>query len=363
MLPPRVLDVRGNSRVVALTVIVLIFAVHAIDRGIVAVVLEPLRQDFGLTDAQAGIIGGLAYGVAYALACIPMGIMVDRLNRRNLLGSILTIWSLLTLLSGVVQSYAGLIACRAGVGAAESGGGPASVSLIADLYRPHERARAFGVLYLGGGFGAAIAAVLGGWIAREYSWRAALIGAGIPGLVIAVALFLLVREPVRGASEGVKVGRAPDARTLVGFFRQQRSLFWIYIAVPSVGIAMSVLATWTIPFLMRRHGLDVAMAGLMLGMMLGPAMGVGSVLTGHIADLLGRRSAWHRMAFSAGSLILALPALWLGYTTNILWVTVAALAVVQILFTSFIAPMIGHSPSGECPDIRNPGPPRAQGWL
>lgn len=179
--PPRHLDARDGSRATALGIIVLIYAVHAIDRGIVSVVLEPMRRDLGLDDVQAGVLGGLAYGVAYAVTCIPMGIMVDRLNRRNLLSAILTIWSAMTLLAGFVQSYAGLVACRAAVGAAESGGGPTSISLVSDLYRPEERARALGLLYLGSGLGAAAAAIVGGWIARQYGWQIALIAAGAPG--------------------------------------------------------------------------------------------------------------------------------------------------------------------------------------
>lgn len=353
MLPPsRLGQDQASSRAVALTIIVLVFMVHAIDRGIVAVVLEPLRQEFGLDDAQAGIIGGLAYGVAYALACIPMGIMVDRLNRRNLLGAILATWSAMTLLGGLAQSFAGLVACRAAVGVAESGGGPASVSLISDMYRPDERARAFGMLFLGGGLGAAIAAVVGGWIAREFDWRMALICAGIPGLFVAALLFALVREPVRGASEGVIVGRAPDAGTLARFFVRQQSMKWIYVAIPAVGIAMSVVATWTIPFLMRRHGLDIAMAGLMLGLLMGPAMGIGSVMTGQIADRLGKHSPRRRIAFSAVSLVLTLPALWTAYTTDKLWLTVASLAAAQMLFTSFLAPIIGVITMLCRPDMR-----------
>lgn len=150
-----------------------------------------------------------------------------------------------------------------------------------------------------------------------------------------------MREPARGQSEGLSVDGAPGLRIMLRFFAKQRSMTWIYIAIPTVGMAMSVLATWTIPFLMRRYGIDIAMAGLMLGLLLSLGMGVGSVVTSQIADRLGRRSARHRIIFSCTCLALAVPALWVGYSTDMLWLSVTALAFSQVFFASFIAPIIG----------------------
>lgn len=340
-----------RSRATALAIIVLVFTVHSIDRGVVAVVLEPARLAFGLSDAQAGILGGLAYGAAYAASCIPIGLLVDRVSRRNLLGALLSIWSSMTLLSGFAQSFAALVACRAAVGAAEAGGGPASMSLISDLYGPKERARAFGVLYLGSGLGAAGAAIVGGWVAREFGWRHALIAAGVPGLLIALALFLLVGEPARGASEGVRAARPPKLREAFGFFARQHSLLWLYLGVPMVGGAMSVLATWTMPFLMRQHGLDIAQAGLALGLLLGPGLGLGAVVTGHLADLFGRTPG-RRIVFGLVCLTLVLPALLLGYGTRSLVVCLAALALAQVLLASFLAPIVGLVTNLTRPNLR-----------
>src|SRR5690606_13029058 len=107
-----------------------------LDRTVVSIVIEPIRKEFGLSDGQLGLLTGMVYGLTFALAGIPLGLLVDRVNRRRLLAVLVLVWSGFTALAGFAQTFAHLLLARMGVGAAEAGGSPASMSIISDLFPP-----------------------------------------------------------------------------------------------------------------------------------------------------------------------------------------------------------------------------------
>ncbi|GAC1576137.1 MAG: MFS transporter [Sphingomicrobium sp.] len=324
-----------------MTLLVLVYVVHAIDRGALVVVLEPIRREFGLSDSQAGALGGLVYGLAYALCCVPLGALVDRVNRRNLLAGLIAVWSAATLLAGFASSYVMLLLSRGAVGGAESGGGPSAISIVADYFGRERRASVYGLLYFGAGAGGAISAMLCGWLAGSYGWRVALFVAGGPGLLLALLLLRFLKEPVRGATERLPDGDAPGASEIFDFFWAQHSLMWIYIGVPAAGIAMSVVATWTIPFLMRSHGIGLGGAGLMVGLMLAIGVGASNLVSGLAADRFGRNSPVRRLAISTVCLVLTIPFAWAGYCATNLWVGIPLIFIAEALMSSVLAPVLG----------------------
>lgn len=332
---------KSGGRHWALFLIVFVYAMHSFDRGIITVVLEPVRTEFSLDDRQMGILGGLSYGLSYGLMAIPIGLLVDRVNRTRLLAALLTVWSLMTLVGGFARSFAALVACRAMVGGAESGGGPASVSLLSDLYGRKERAGAFGFLYLGSGLGGAAAALIGGWVAQIYGWRIALFVAGVPGLLLAISFLVLIKEPARGAAEDMVTDvRASFGETL-RFFLRQSSLLWLFLGVPAAGIAGTVLGTWTIPFLMRSHGLSLQSAGLVLGLMIGLSVGITAVVSGYLVDWMARDSQVRRLWFAGGCLLASAPTAILAYSTSDTRIAIPMIFVTQALQASYLAPVLG----------------------
>jgi len=88
-----------------LAVLTLIYACHALDRGVPNIVLELVKQDFALSDGQVGLFTGTLFGVAFALAGVPLGFISDRVNRRNMLGAILLLWSASTSLGGFARRF------------------------------------------------------------------------------------------------------------------------------------------------------------------------------------------------------------------------------------------------------------------
>lgn len=137
------------ARRTTLIVLTLIATVQFFDRALMVVVMEPIKSEFALSDSQLGLLAGFSYAAAFALAGIPLGWVADRTNRRNLLALLLAVWSALVALAGSAGSFAALVATRVGIGAADAGGQPCSVSTIADLYPRDKRAGAVAVFYVG----------------------------------------------------------------------------------------------------------------------------------------------------------------------------------------------------------------------
>ena len=117
-----------------LIVLTAIYACHSLDRAVVSVVIEPMKAELELTDSDIGVVAGLGYGIAFALAAIPVGIMVDRFNRVRLLSVLVMLWSLFTAVAGFARGFLGLLLARVGVGAAEAGGQPAALSILSDSF-------------------------------------------------------------------------------------------------------------------------------------------------------------------------------------------------------------------------------------
>lgn len=174
-----------------LGLLTLIYLCHAVDRSVISIVLEPLKQEFGISDSQVGILTGLAYATLYALAGIPIGYLIDRRNRRNLLAVLVAVWSACTVACGFAQNYWHLLTARLTVGAAEAGGAPTALSIISDLFPPDRRSTAISIFWVSTALGTAVSFAIGGLVAAEYGWRAAFFVAGLPGLLLVILLLCL----------------------------------------------------------------------------------------------------------------------------------------------------------------------------
>ncbi len=313
---PVALPFTRSYRGYVLAVLTIAQGCHALDRSLIGLVLEPVKNEFGLTDSQAGLLAGLSYGVAFALAAIPFGMAVDRFNRRNLLVFALSLWSGFTLICGLVNSYIGLLFARSAVGAAEAGGSPAGMALLTDYFRPGERASAVGIWYMSAGFGTLLAFMGGGFIAQHYGWRAVFIVGGIPGIILSVLLLLTVREPERGGLDHPKAKAAVelDPRESLSFAARLRLVagapgqVHCMIGLILVAIASSGLIAWLTALLLRVHGMKLAYAGIVVAVCIGIASSFGGGLTGIVVDKLNKRhgfSAQRSAWFAAGMPILS----------------------------------------------------------
>ncbi len=162
-----------RHRTYALIILTLVYMSSHIDRSIVGILAQPIKEDLGLSDTQLGFVGGLAFAVFYATLGIPLALLADRSNRRNIIAVAVTVWSVMTAACGFAGNFAQLVLARIGVGIGEAGSTPQSHSMIADMYAPHERSRAMSVYTLGVVFGVMLGFMIGGYVSTHWGWRTA----------------------------------------------------------------------------------------------------------------------------------------------------------------------------------------------
>jgi MFS family permease len=277
-----------------LGVLVLIYILGTVDRAVLSVIAEPLKLQFHLSDKQIGALTGTAYSVTYALAVLPMGWLIDRVDRRALLSITVAIWSVLTAACAMSSSFIMLVAARMGVGAAEAPVMPASLSLIADVIPKRQRNTAISIYVSGAAVGQILIFILGGWLLMHFDWRRVFLVAGAPAALLAALFYLTTREPKRGALDadpGAASAKAPKdpprhltkiIRDILGNTALCLAILG-YTLVTGVGYSVTV---WITSFLVRVHGMTVGQGAIWAGVGFGVCMTVGSLLAGPLADRL-----------------------------------------------------------------------------
>ncbi|QMV61930.1 MFS transporter [Pseudomonas berkeleyensis] len=273
------------------------------DRTIPAIIIEPIRLEWNLSDLQLGLIG-TAFTIVYALAGIPLGRMADTGARRKIMGWGLAAWSGLTALNGMAWNFWSFLLIRMGVGIGEASYAPAANSLIGDLFPAHKRSRAMGLFMLGLPLGLLLAFfTIGAMVQAFGSWRAPFLIAAVPGLILALFLFF-IREPVRGAAETTRVSSAPvekPLRTVLAI----RTFWWLVLAGLAFNFAAYACNSFMVPMLQRYFGLGLQDAAMATGVIVGFTGLFGLTLGGWVADKVHQRWANGRLLFAAVSMLVA----------------------------------------------------------
>jgi MFS family permease len=290
-----------------LAVLFLLNGLNFFDRNILGAVVEPLRREWGLGDAQIGWIG-TAFTLLYALVGLPLGRLADTWRRTWLLGGGALLWSAMTAVSGLATSFAGLFTARMAVGVGEAVCAPAATSLIGDLFPASRRGRATAVFMLGLPVGIGLSYVVGGAVAQAWGWRATFFVAGLPGIA-AAALCLTLPEPARGTAEAHPIGTLRRSETARALLAQTPTLGWISLSGALHNFNLYALSTFVPALLTRHHGLSVRTAGALSGLMFGVFGGAGMILGGWMGDRLEARREGDRLLGSAVAIALSIPLL------------------------------------------------------
>ncbi len=279
------------------------------DRSIPAIIIEPIRLEWGLSDLQLGLIG-TAFTIVYAIAGVPLGRLADTGARRKIMGWGLALWSGLTAVNGMAWNFWSFLLVRMGVGIGEASYAPAANSLIGDLFPPHKRARAMGIFMLGLPLGLLLAFFSIGAMVKAFdSWRAPFFIAAVPGLVLALFMFF-IKEPRRGAAESVQVAAEPVPQPLRKVLAI-RTFWWLVLAGLTFNFATYACNSFMVPMLQRYFLLPLEQAAMATGVIAGLTGLLGLTAGGWLADRIHQRSATGRLLFAALSMLVA--ALATGY--------------------------------------------------
>ncbi|MEX1147517.1 MAG: MFS transporter [Sphingomonadales bacterium] len=265
---------------------------YNVDRNLVAILVEPLRAEFALSDSQLGLLTGLSFAISFAIAGIPLGLLIDRVNRVKLYTTLMVIWSVATVLCGFAKSYAILLATRVVVGGAESGAAPASMSILSDYFPKEKRGGAIGLFYLGTPIGLAVAYAGGGFLADQVGWRMTFIIAGAPGFLLALLTWFTLREPKRGAMDepGKNAQLVSSFSTVIAVMKAKKSLIILFFAAVTCIAGISGLTAFKASLYVRYFDVSLTEAGIFLGLILGLAGAIGTPLGGYVADIVSKRS-------------------------------------------------------------------------
>ncbi|HKF22998.1 MAG TPA: MFS transporter [Candidatus Angelobacter sp.] len=289
-----------------LAVLVAINILNFYDRQVAGAVVEPVRKEFSLSDTQIGFLNTV-FTVLYGIVGLPLGRLADKTSRKKLLAVGVTVWALFTASSKWIQSYAFLVVSRLGVGIGEATAAPTATSWIGDLYPAKGRAKPLALFMLGVPVGGALSFFFSGPIAHRLGWRAAMLVAAAPALVL-VPLLLMLHEPERGASES----RAPAGAGSIWQVLRIPTFWWIAISGALVNFNLYAIGVFLPAFFGRIHHMNVAQAGIATGIVYAIGGIAGGSLAGVWGDRVVHRGGGGRMLVAALAAFLAAPLAYFG---------------------------------------------------
>ena len=326
----------------ALGLLLVVYVFNHVDRQIMNILIEPVRNDLGASDAQMGLLVGAAFALFYTFAGLPVARWADRGSRTTLIALALALWSALTAACGLARNYVELLLARIGVGVGEAGCTPPAHSLISDYFPAERRATALSIYQVGVPIGTLLGLAFGGWMADALGWRQAFMAVGLPGLGLALVVRSTLREPPRGQVEApstdVSVQPVPE---VLGFLWRLRSLRHTLAASAIQTLALAAHASWQPSFLVRVYGLSVTRAGFALGLISGLPGGLATFAGGWLGDILGRRDLRWYLWLPALTAVASIPFSFWAFTAESANASIGFMAVAVVL--NHIYSALGHA--------------------
>jgi len=309
----------------------IVYTLNFLDRQIVSILGKDISAELHLTKTQFGLLGGTSFALLYTTCGIGVAYLADRVSRKWIIALACGIWSLFTALCGTAQNFMQILLYRMGVGFGEAGGSPPSYSLISDYFPAERRGVALAIYSLGVPIGSMLGAFAGGKLALAYGWRTAFFVVGAPGVILAILMLILVREPKRGGLDALVDGAtehppAPPIMTAIGGFFGNRTL-----VMTAVSSAMSAFVgyaglVWNPQFLEGVKGMAASDVATWYALALGATGIVGTIVAGWLVDKLGHKDRRWFAWVPAIAFALSIP-FWFG----ILWAPTWQIAMLFLL--------------------------------
>lgn len=279
-------------------VLMLAYISSFIDRQVLTLLVKPLKRDFGITDTQVGLLIGFSFAIFYTLLGIPIGRLADRKSRKSIILWGITIWSFMTVICGVTDTYGELFWARVGVGIGEAALSPAAYSMISDLFPRQKLGTAMGVynlgVYVGSGLSILLVALIlklinveGMWhvpfFGDVYPWQSVFFMVGLPGLLIVLLIGFTIKEPIRQQSQKEAIAMSE----VIQYFRSnQASLLCLFFGIAFMAFASYATTAWIPTLLVRKYTFTESQAGLLLGVVITVFSTLGVYTGGRYADKL-----------------------------------------------------------------------------
>jgi MFS family permease len=331
-----------------------VYTFNFLDRQFLSVLAEPVKHDLHLSDTQLGMLTGLVFALFYTGFGIPIAALADRTSRVRIITIAYALWSLFTAACGLASGFGALAAARMCMGVGEAGGSPPSYSLISDYFPPRRRGVGLAIYSLGVPFGTLFGAMSGGFIAANFGWRAAFIGLGVAGMVLAPLLPLVVKEPPRGRYDTAEARAArPDPFQALGAFIRRPELLFTAVSAGLTAFVGYALLNWSPAFLMREKHMSLSEIALWYALVSGLSAAAGSWLSGVLVDRLGKARPAAYALVPGFAVLLSLPFV-LAFVFAPTWpLALACLALPSILNMAYLAPCLAV--------VQNATPPAQRG--
>jgi len=349
-----------------------IYIVNFLDRQVVNILAEPIKQDLGLADWQLGLMSGLAFAVFYTFLGIPIARMAERKNRPVIIGTCVAIWSGFTALCGSAQNFWQLILFRIGVGIGEAGCTPPAHSLIVDYVPKEKRASALAFYSMGTPLGGLVGLIMGGLVADAYGWRAAFLVAGVPGILFAILAIFTLKEPRKQLARHA----AQTTAAMASFGETMKVLgtkptFWFIAFAAAIKAFIGYgHAPFTASFFLRNHTEEIAgyanywggifgfkmgpigFLGIALGLIAGIGGATGSWLGGYLADKYGKNDLRAYMIAPAVASLVTIPIYITAVSVDNAGLGILMLSLNALLGTIWYGPVYGTGQSIVAPQMR-----------
>jgi len=330
----------GRYRYFVAGMLALVLMFSFMDRQLLSILSEPIRKDLGLSDTQLGLLTGPAFAIFYTAAGLPVAALADRWGRVTIVWISCALWSLFSALSGVAVNFASLFGARIGLGVGEAGCSPPSYSVIADYFPPDRRGLGIAIYNLGIPLGAMAGAVIGAGVSAAYGWRMAFFAISLPGVLLALAVALTVREPPRGAMDAGAGPSTQRGSMLGGIAAFSCDPVLVLTALSAAGAAFVSfgIMNWIPALLLRERGMTLSQLAVFFGPIMGAGGIVGTLASGFLCDRLRRHTRMADALVPFAALLVGLVAfVFLVRQTS--WPpTILALAVLCITNSMWLTP-------------------------
>lgn len=341
---------------ITLAMLCFVYVLNFLDRQLISILAKPIQDSLRISDGQLGLLTSFYFALFYCLIAIPIGWLADRTSRVTVLSIGCAIWSAATAACGMAGSFAQLAAARMLVGVGEAGGVPPSYAIISDSFPRERRTTAMAIFNLGPPLGSALGVAFGASLAAAFDWRIPFYIIGAIGVVTALAVHLVVREPRQEQQRG-RAASAPARATTTGFFATIGQFFGnplLRTAALASGAGNFItygLLNFTVLFLMREKGMALADVAIWYALVVGIGMGAGIYASGRLVDRFAVRSKAAYATIPAISLLLALP-FFLGFAWAPSWQLALLFLCVPMFLNSFFLSATVTFVQGEVPPER-----------